>query len=82
MTMVDGNRLAAVDQKKYISCGICRVACVVEAIGMHVVRGHLCTWSFEITRTELGHPCCPACAEARVELISGREYVVETMEVT
>ena len=46
-----------------------------------VVRCRSCICSFEITRNELGHPRCPACAESRVELISGREYLVESMEV-
>jgi hydrogenase nickel incorporation protein HypA/HybF len=40
-----------------------------------------CARRFEIGRTDLEHAHCPACAESRVELVSGREYLVENMEV-
>jgi len=46
-----------------------------------VLRCASCSRSFEITRDELGHARCSACTESRVELVSGREYLIENMEV-
>lgn len=40
-----------------------------------------CARTFETTRDEWGHAQCPTCPESRVELVSGREYMVENMEV-
>jgi hydrogenase nickel incorporation protein HypA/HybF len=47
-----------------------------------VLRCPACAGNFEIRRDQLGEARCPTCAEARVELIAGREYLVENMEVT
>ncbi len=46
-----------------------------------VVRCTACSDTFEVTREQLGHAPCPHCAESRTELVSGREYLVENMEV-
>jgi hydrogenase nickel incorporation protein HypA/HybF len=40
-----------------------------------------CACSFEVKREELGHARCPECGEAGLELIAGREYLIENMEV-
>ena len=40
-----------------------------------------CARSFEVGRDEWDHARCPACDASRVELVSGREYLVENMEV-
>ena len=46
-----------------------------------VVHCDACSRSFEVTRSELGEAICPQCGEPRLELVSGREYLVENMEV-
>ena len=46
-----------------------------------VLRCRSCAGTFEITRDQLGQARCPACAESRVELIAGREYLIDNMEV-
>jgi hydrogenase nickel incorporation protein HypA/HybF len=40
-----------------------------------------CACSFEVKREELGQARCPDCGEAGLELIAGREYLIENMEV-
>jgi len=40
-----------------------------------------CGRRFEVGRHEWDHARCPGCDAARVELIAGREYLVENMEV-
>ncbi len=46
-----------------------------------VLRCQSCAASFEIKREELGGARCPECGESGVELVSGREYLIENMEV-
>lgn len=46
-----------------------------------VVRCLSCSCSFDVTREELGHAHCPDCGETGLELVAGREYVIENMEV-
>ena len=46
-----------------------------------VVSCSACARSFEIKREELGHATCPDCGEPGLELVSGREYFIENMEV-
>ena len=46
-----------------------------------VARCHSCSRSFEIKREELGEARCPTCDQPRLDLVSGREYVIENMEV-
>ncbi|MBP1688497.1 MAG: hydrogenase nickel incorporation protein HypA/HybF [Deltaproteobacteria bacterium] len=45
------------------------------------VRCRSCACSFEITREDLGKATCPGCGETGCELVSGREYFIENMEV-
>lgn len=45
------------------------------------VRCRSCTRSFEITRDDLGKATCPDCGATGGELVSGREYFIENMEV-
>jgi hydrogenase nickel incorporation protein HypA/HybF len=40
-----------------------------------------CSYSFEVKREELGQAECPACGDGALELVAGREYVIENMEV-
>jgi hydrogenase nickel incorporation protein HypA/HybF len=40
-----------------------------------------CSRSFEVTREELGRARCPECGEPGLELVAGREYLIENMEV-
>jgi len=40
-----------------------------------------CSCSFEVKREELGNAQCPECGEPSVELVAGREYLIENMEV-
>ena len=40
-----------------------------------------CNSSFEVKKVELSDSRCPQCGESRCRLVSGREYVVENMEV-
>src|ERR1035437_9042022 len=40
-----------------------------------------CSCSFEVTREQLGHAHCPDCGETGLQLVTGREYVIENMEV-
>ena len=40
-----------------------------------------CARSFEIKRAELGSARCPECGEESLELVAGREYLIENMEV-
>jgi len=40
-----------------------------------------CSCSFEVTREELGRARCPECGEPGLELVAGREYLIENMEV-
>jgi len=40
-----------------------------------------CSCSFAIKRSELGEVGCPQCGESRCQVVAGREYVVENMEV-
>jgi len=46
-----------------------------------VMRCRGCARSFEVAREELGQVRCPGCSASRLELVSGREYLVENMEV-
>jgi hydrogenase nickel incorporation protein HypA/HybF len=46
-----------------------------------VVRCQSCLCSFDVQREELGRACCPECGETGLELVAGREYVIENMEV-
>lgn len=40
-----------------------------------------CSCSFEIARNVLGDAACPNCGAQQLELVSGREYHIENMEV-
>ncbi len=40
-----------------------------------------CSHSFEVKREDLGEAGCPECGDSRCQLVSGREYYVENMEV-
>jgi hydrogenase nickel incorporation protein HypA/HybF len=40
-----------------------------------------CSCSFEIKRQELGSARCPECGDSDSELVAGREYLIEKMEV-
>jgi hydrogenase nickel incorporation protein HypA/HybF len=40
-----------------------------------------CSCSFEIKREDLGHAQCPECGDSGLELVAGREYLIENMEV-
>jgi len=40
-----------------------------------------CGVSFEIRRDGFGEATCPQCAATRLELVSGRGYFIENMEV-
>jgi hydrogenase nickel incorporation protein HypA/HybF len=40
-----------------------------------------CSCSFEAKREELGRARCPECGEDSLELVAGREYLIENMEV-
>lgn len=40
-----------------------------------------CQESFEIDRTEVDEITCPDCGQKRISLLSGREYVIQNMEV-
>ncbi|MFZ0888982.1 MAG: hydrogenase maturation nickel metallochaperone HypA [Candidatus Binataceae bacterium] len=46
-----------------------------------VVRCQSCSCSFDVKREELGHAHCPECGETGLELVAGREYMIENMEV-
>lgn len=46
-----------------------------------VLRCTACDCSFDARREELGSARCPECGENGVELVTGREYVIENMEV-
>jgi len=46
-----------------------------------VLRCQSCSCSFEVKREELGHAPCPECGESGLELVAGREYLIENMEV-
>ena len=46
-----------------------------------VVRCRACSQTYEVARSALGQTQCPGCAEPRADLVSGREYLVENMEV-
>jgi len=52
----------------------------IKRVGAQV-RCRPCESAFEVTREELKNPQCPDCGERDWELISGREYVIENMEV-
>jgi hydrogenase nickel incorporation protein HypA/HybF len=45
------------------------------------VRCRACTHTFQITRDDLGKASCPDCGATESELVSGREYFIENMEV-
>lgn len=40
-----------------------------------------CSCSFEIKRDALGTSTCPQCSASRLQLVSGRGYLVQNMEV-
>jgi hydrogenase nickel incorporation protein HypA/HybF len=46
-----------------------------------VVRCRSCSCSFDVQREELGRACCSECGDTGLELIAGREYMIENMEV-
>lgn len=46
-----------------------------------VLRCRSCGASFDATREELGKVNCPECEDTDLELVSGREYLIENMEV-
>ena len=46
-----------------------------------VVRCRSCSCSLEVRREELGRAHCPECGATGLELVAGREYVIENMEV-
>ncbi len=46
-----------------------------------VLRCEACACSFEVSKDGLGEVACPDCGESRCQLVSGREYVVQNMEV-
>lgn len=46
-----------------------------------VLRCNSCGCSFEAGREELSSARCPECDDASVQLVTGREYVIENMEV-
>jgi hydrogenase nickel incorporation protein HypA/HybF len=46
-----------------------------------VMRCRTCGRSFEVGRTEWDRVRCPACGGSGIELVSGREYLVENMVV-
>lgn len=45
------------------------------------MRCQSCSWSFEVEREELERARCPTCGDPGVELVAGRGYVIENMEV-
>ena len=46
-----------------------------------VLRCEACACSFEVKKNGLRDAVCPECRESRCQLISGREYRVQNMEV-
>jgi len=46
-----------------------------------VVACQSCSYSFEVKKDQLGQLSCPECGEGRLELVSGRGYLIENMEV-
>ena len=46
-----------------------------------VLRCAACNSRFEVAKAQLSEAQCPACGGARFELVSGRGYVIENMEV-
>ena len=46
-----------------------------------MVQCTACAVSYEADVTRMGDLSCPACGETRGTLISGREYIIKTMEV-
>jgi hydrogenase nickel incorporation protein HypA/HybF len=46
-----------------------------------VLRCESCNRSFEVQKSDLPMLNCPECGHPRCRLVSGREYVVENMEV-
>ncbi len=46
-----------------------------------VLRCPACDLSFQIGKDQLGAAVCPTCAGSKVELVSGRGYFIENMEV-
>ncbi len=46
-----------------------------------VLRCTSCDCSFDTAREQLGSARCPECGEGGVELVTGREYLIENMEV-
>jgi len=46
-----------------------------------VLECESCTHSFSVRREELGDATCPECGGSDSRLISGREYLIENIEV-
>jgi len=46
-----------------------------------VLRCTACDESFEVEKDKLGAAACPNCADSKLELVSGRGYFIENMEV-
>jgi len=46
-----------------------------------VLRCQSCDCSFDVKREELGRVKCPECSDTGLELVAGREYLIENMEV-
>lgn len=47
-----------------------------------VLRCDACAASFDVHKTALGEASCPHCGASRLQLVSGRGYFIENMEVT
>lgn len=47
-----------------------------------VVRCGECAASFEVPKSTLGEATCAQCGASRLQLVSGRGYFIENMEVT
>jgi hydrogenase nickel incorporation protein HypA/HybF len=46
-----------------------------------VLECESCSRRFEVGRGELGAAACPECEESECRLVSGREYLIENIEV-
>ncbi len=46
-----------------------------------VLECESCSRRFEVRKEELGEAACPECEESECRLVSGREYLIENIEV-
>ncbi len=46
-----------------------------------VLECESCARRFEVRRGELGEAACPECEDSECRLVSGREYLIENIEV-